>query len=257
MSEQITIYTRAEQSNKYRELEEMRTALLARKGSQPIVIANDEDLARWSEFAAQCKAHADEMEKEKKRLTEGARLTVKRINEAIGPKIDELLRMAAPIVIACTTYMRRKQEAQKAAEDAERRRVAEAEENAQRARDAAAEAVAAGSADVAEKVAEATEAAAVVDDAVQRAVTTIETAGDAKRVEGTLGSKSTLADRWTWQLVDISKVPEEYLKPREVDSARLNKLAAQLKADGDETTVPGIRFINDPVLQQRANKGVR
>lgn len=76
-------------------------------------------------------------------------------------------------------------------------------------------------------------------------------AASVKRVVGTYGSYTTLRDNWTYEVVDIAKVPDAFLVPAEerIQKSVLNALA---KSQKDKANVPGIRFWNDAKPRSQA-----
>lgn len=249
---EVTIYTAATQSEQYTELEELRVALLTRAKAFT-AITDETSLEKASEFSAQCQAHAKKLDDERLRMTEGARKTVALINDAFNPKIAELRNAADLVRRAVISFMAERKRAAEAAERERQRKVAEAEEQARLAREAAAKDEA--------QLPLAVEAAAAVDKAVEEIITA--PVVDTKRVTGSYGSTTTLVGRWAYELVDIARVPDAFLKP---PAERLNReplnrvctaVGASHKKDGateDTTAVPGIRFFLDHGLQQRTGR---
>ncbi len=66
-----------------------------------------------------------------------------------------------------------------------------------------------------------------------------------KRFEGSHGSTLTMVDHWTWELEDISRVPDQYLKPPEERLAK-SVINARVRAYKDKAEIPGIRAFNQP-----------
>jgi hypothetical protein len=69
-------------------------------------------------------------------------------------------------------------------------------------------------------------------------------------IRGSHGSSGGLRDNWTWELVDITQVPEAYLKAPE---DRLNRavITAHVKSNKDAVPIAGIKIKNDAVINTR------
>ena len=61
-----------------------------------------------------------------------------------------------------------------------------------------------------------------------------------------MGAVASLQANWTFELVDITKVPEKYL----ILNERL--VRAEVKALKDKTEIPGIRVFNDAKVRSNA-----
>lgn len=215
-------------------------------------VASDEECEIVSEYRAQFRAKAKLLDKERLAMTEGARATVKMVNEKYTAIIERAQRCTQLADNKLLPFMQERERKRRAAEDAARRQ-REAEEEALR-KEAAAKAEA-------ERIANETqdaEALKASEAAVREAREGLNELRrtpvpkvEAKSVDGVLGSSTGLRKVWKYRLTDIAKVPEEYLVPPEerLNKGALNKLA---KSEQDMATVPGIEFYYEDTLSSRA-----
>ena len=67
----------------------------------------------------------------------------------------------------------------------------------------------------------------------------------AKTARTDLGT-SSMTDRWTYEVIDETIIPREYLV---IDHAQLSAIA---KSHHDRKNIPGIKFVNKPIITMRA-----
>ena len=58
-------------------------------------------------------------------------------------------------------------------------------------------------------------------------------------------TQTTIIDRWVYEIVDVDKIPREYLCPNE---RMIGGIVAELK---DKTHIPGVRVYNDPYTRSK------
>lgn len=90
--------------------------------------------------------------------------------------------------------------------------------------------------------------AALHNGEISESVNLVEVAPEAtKRVStdmGTIGQR----DNWTYEVFDFTILPDEY---KVVDNVMLNTIA---KKHHDQKQIPGVRFVNKPIIAVRARK---
>jgi hypothetical protein len=210
----------------------MKDALTKVDASLRAHLAAKQDAERREREAREAEARAAR-EAEERRLQ--AEIEAKRRADIARLQAEESARRAAEAV-------------QKAAERGSDRAKAEAARAQKAAEDAKA------AAERAENERAERERAAAIErqQAEQRALelASAPAVANTKSIGGTFGSKTGSRENWKYRVVDITKVPENFLvAPEErVQKATLNALARSMKA---AAKVDGIEFYNEPVLQSR------
>lgn len=218
-------------------------------------VKTEEEAEVVSEYRAQFKAKARDLDKERKEMTAGARATVAMLNDKYRVIIERADRCTQLADNKLLPYMQeqeriRLEEERKAREAEAARKKAEADAAAAKAE--------------AERIAKETKDAEALKEAEAEVTKARETLDEisktpavkarGKSTTGVLGSQTGLRKVWKYEIEDFSKVPEEWLIPPEerLDKGKLNTVA---KRDQENAYVPGIRFYCEDTLASRA--GVR
>ncbi len=216
----------------------------------PVTTADHAEIV--SEYRAQIKKQAKSLNDERLSMTAPLREITTRLNQKYNVHIERAERASK---LADNLLMPWMQEQRRIREEAEalERKAKQEEADAQRKEDEALaeaqriasetkDAVALGEAE--EKV---NEARAGLNKLRTRPVMPTV----AKTIEGALGSKTGLREIWKYRVVDISKVPEEFLvDPADrVRKGEINKIA---KRDQKDAFVPGIEFYSEDSLSSTA-----
>lgn len=246
------IYTAPEQSKEARELIADLGVLEEKLGAVPDTVESEKDAEIVSEYRAQFNKRKKELDKQRLEMTAGARQTITMVNDQFRLIIERADRAIQLCDNLLTPYLAEQRRIREEAERAERERKAEEE----RARQEAARAI-----EQAQRIAEeSTDKAALVEaekDVAEARAELDEISRQpakkkvAKSVTGSLGSKTGLRKIWKYRVVDIDKVPEEYLLPPEdrVKKGELNKIA---KKDQETAYVPGIEFYYEDSISSAA-----
>jgi hypothetical protein len=220
------------ETNRGRELIEAAEVLLERAGKFA-VIHDESEAALASEYRARVNQQIKDLDAERLDMGEGLRTTLAKINEKFNGPINALKAKLGAVDHAIKGYL----QAQRALRDAAEKAAREQEE--QRLIEAMAarrEAVAAGlpPPDEPEPL-----PAPFIPDAP-------------RSIEGSFGSKVSTREVWKYRIVDIKKVPEQFLVPVEerVNKSALNALARSMKG---EAKVKGIIFYAEESLTSRVS----
>lgn len=210
-----------------------------------------------SEYRTQLRKRAKELDQERLNMTKPFRDGVTNLNQKYNVHIERAERAAKLADNLLMPYMkeqaRQREEAERAA-----REQREAEERARREAEEAereAERIAKESTD-AEALQEAESKVSSARAALNELGTrTSKQVVPPKSVTGALGSTTGLRKVWKYRVVDISRVPEEYLLPPEerVRKGELNKIA---KSQQETASVPGIEFYAEDILSSAAARKV-
>lgn len=198
------------------------------------ILADPEQVAKAAEWLARARAHWSALDVQRKEMNAGAREAIEALNNEFNGVLNPLkleIDGMANLILAYNARERQRAEAeQKALRDAEDERQRHLEQERQRV--------------IAETGLEPPPPPAPL-----HASPTI--IAPPKRVMGHAGSSATEKDNWTYEVVDIALVPETYLVPPEerIQKSVLNAIARSQK---DKASVPGIRFVNKPILSTRA-----
>jgi len=201
-----------------------------------------------SEYRAQLRRQVKDLDAERLAMTAPIREHITMLNQKYNVHIERAERAGKLCDSLLMPYMKEQARIREAAEAAERQRRAEEAEAKRKEEEALREAqrVAAETKDAeALKEAEAKVTAAKAGLNELRTRPVMPTA--AKSVTGMLGSKTGLRKVWKYKIVDISKVPEQFLLPPEerVQKGELNKIA---KRDQETAHVPGVEFYYEDSL---------
>lgn len=205
-----------------------------------------------SEYRAQFKAKARDLDTERKEMTKGARETVSMLNDKYNVIIDRAKRCTQLADNKLLPYMQERE--RKRVRDEAARQEAEAEERrlAKEQADAVIEAdrVAKESQD-AEALAGAETKVTEAREGLDEIRRTPVAKPAAKSVTGALGSSTGLRKVWKYKIADFSKIPDGWLIPEEdrLDKGKLNTVA---KRDQENAFVPGIEFYYEDTLSSRA-----
>jgi hypothetical protein len=183
------------------------------------VITNEEEAAKVSEYRHQCNKAGRSLDALRMDVSAGARQVVANINGEFNPRIAKLKEEADNAGIKVTNYLIKKEKAAREAEEAKAK----------------------------DEIEMAKQGVAVAREEVDVLTRKPEKPGE---VTGMMGSKTGLRDHWTWKIVDISKVPEEYL----VDPAKRvlrSKLNSEASGRKENASVPGIEFYNEKTISSR------
>jgi len=215
-------------------------------------VQTDEEAEVVSEYRAQFRSKAKELDKERLQMTEGARATVSMVNDKYRAIIDRAQRCTQLADNKLLPYMQERERKRQAEE--RKRREAEAEERrvAEEARKAEEEAnrIATETQD-AEALKEAEDKVKSAREGLDALKRTPVPKPEKKAVTGVLGSSTGMRKVWKYRISDFDKVPEEYLVPPEerLNKGALNRIA---KADQENAHVPGIEFYFEETLASRA-----
>lgn len=207
MSEMPTIYTAIIQRPAAVEAVEAM-AVLAAKIDEICAIESPGEEAKAAEFRARLNQVLKNMDEQRKTMTAGARQTVDMVNGAFKPYIEKGREGLGRVDAALKRYRKKLRE-----QEEEERRQAEQE----------------------------AEEAGLPPSPQPPAPL------QSRRVQGTHGSSVGTRENWRWRITDVSKIPEEYLKPPEerVQRAVVN---AYVRANKDKGSIPGIEIYRDDVL---------
>lgn len=222
---------------------------LEEKISQYPDIDNDEKLSAATEFVAQAKTLRKELEDERKSLISDAQARVKSINEQTKKIRDRIDAVISHFETVVKRYMTKQAEVQ--AKELAEKRAKMREENADQ--------IASLTTDLRSIKADmgrtpGTETAKILElsnklQAVVRRMKKLGVddpeglAGPKVTVRGALGSTGTLADAWTFKVIDLSQVPREYLC---IDTQAVNRAIK----DGIRE-INGLEIYNERVLKTR------
>jgi hypothetical protein len=215
-------------------------------------VETEQEAELVSEYRAQFRVKWNALDKERLAMTEGSRQTTKMVNDKYNTILDRMDRCTQLADNKLLPYMQERERIRRQAEadqagalrleqEAERKRVL-AEEDAIRV------AAESQSAEDLHKAEEKLEDARDGLSALQRTPLAIPAS---KSVTGTLGSSTGMRKNWKYKLVDITKVPEEYLIDP-VERLHKGKLNAMAKSDQENAIVPGIEFYYEDALTSRA-----
>lgn len=231
-----------QETNRSRELIEAAGALLERAGKFE-VIQSTGDAALAAEFRARVNQQIKDLDAERLDMGAGLRETLAKINAKFNTPIEALKSKLGLVDRAIKVYLDNQRALEQAAirareeQEAQRRR---AEEQRQREIEAARKA-----AELANlpPPPEPEPLPAVIEPEPIPAFTT-------NKIGGTFGSKVSTQSNWKYRIVDIKKVPEEFLVPVEerVNKAALNAMARSMK---DKAKVKGIEFYAEESLRSR------
>lgn len=250
MSEMPTIYTDPTQSQAtvklLTDIDELEEAL-----DNMNVVETEEQAGFVSEYRTQLRTKLRELDTERKEMTAPLRQLQAKLNDKYRVHIERAERIVQLCDNMLKPYLeerRRQREAEERAErerrEAEKRARAEAEAAEREAARIAQETTDKAALKEAERRVEESRAAA---DELRRTPTRKPTP---KGVTGTLGSQTGLRDNWKWRVVDIDKVPEEFLVPPE-ERVQRGKLTNIARSQKGEAYVPGIEFYADSILSSR------
>ena len=214
-------------------------------------VSTDEECELVSEYRAQFRAKARDLDKERKEMTSGARATVSMLNDKYNAIIGRAERCTQLADNKLLPFMQERERIRQQ-EEKERREAIEAQELAQKKeRDALDEAnrVAAES-QSAEVLAEAETKVTEAREGLDSLRRTPVAKPISKSVEGTLGSSTGLRKVWHYRISNFSQIPDEWLIPEDerLDKGKLNKIA---KSDQENAFVAGIEFYSEDVLASR------
>jgi len=205
-----------------------------------------------SEYRAQFRTKRNALDKERLKLTAGARQTVSDLNDKYNAILDRVDRCTQLADNKLLPYMRererirRKEEQDRIDAQAEEDRLAKESKDAEdEANRIAAESQDAEALTVANKKVDDARAGL---DALRR---TPVAKPAAKSVTGMLGSSTGMRKNWKYRISDFSLIPDEYLIPEE-DRLAKGKLNAIAKSDQQNAIVPGIEFYAEDALTSRA-----
>jgi len=219
-------------------------------------VADEEQASLVSEYRTQLKLQAKELDTERLGMTKPIRELTTTLNQKYNVHIERAERAARLCDNLLMPYMqeqkRIREEAERAAAEAKREEdklKAEEEAALKRAQQIATET--ADAAALTEAEGDVSEARAALNKLGTR--TSKAPMAPAKSVTGALGSKTGLREVWKYKVVDISKVPEEYLLPPEerVRKGELNKVA---KSQQGNAAVPGIEFYSEDILSSSSSR---
>ena len=216
-------------------------------------VATADDASLVSEYRTQLKKQARDLDNERKTMTEPLRSLTTTLNQKFNVHIERAERAAKLCDNLLMPYMREQKRIREEAEAAERARKAEEqrlrqeeEETLRKAQQIAAETKDATALKAAEAGVSAAKAALN-----QLGTRTSEQIVPSKSVTGSLGAKTGLREIWKYRVVDISKVPEEYLVDPE-DRIRKRELNLIAKSQKGDAHVPGIEFYSEDILSSTA-----
>jgi hypothetical protein len=228
---------------------EQYRADIERVKAQPLMpITDDAQLAKVAEFLAQVKDLAKRADAARKAMVEDLNDQVRTINGAWKPLTDALAslveRIGGPRGIQTAYMVAKRQREEAEAREAERRRQEALREQEEALRTAEAARTLKGKEAA---MAKAREAAATVQDlaiAAQAPVRGIETDS----------GRTSLVERWAWEVVDESAVPRQFLSvdPKKVDFAIS---ANQPDLAGGRYSIPGVRIYKVPSLRTGRARG--
>ena len=215
-------------------------------------VATAEQAEVVSEYRAQFKAKARDLDKERKEMTAGARATVTLLNDKYNVIIARATRCTQLADNKLLPYLQ-EQERIRLQQERERREAEEKRANAER--------IAKEAQEDAERIARETQDAVALREAEDKVKESRETLDQISRtptvkapkksVTGVLGSKTGIRKVWKYRISDFSKVPDEWLIP-EVERLDKGKLNTVAKRDQDNAFVPGIEFYSEDTLSSTA-----
>ena len=221
-------------------LENMKALEDALDNMPPVKTAEDAELV--SEYRAQSKKQAKGLNDERLSMTAPLREVTTRLNQKYNVHIEQAERAAKLCDNLLLPYMQEQRQIREAAEQEERERKAAADKARREEEAAIAEAqrIASETQDTA-ALARAEEQVNKSRAALNQLRTRPLAPTPAKSITGALGSKTGLRKVWKYKVVDITKVPEQYLVDPE-DRIRKVELKAIAQKDQDNAFVPGIEF---------------
>lgn len=236
------IYTDPSQSEETRAIVADLDVLDTKLEAIPDEIETEKDAEIVGEYRAQFNKRVKDLEKERKEMT-APLLEVKR---SLDGKYNAIKERCQRAIQLCDNMLR-----PYLAEQRRIREEAEVEERRRKEAEAQADREAEEALKEAQRIAEESTEKAELKDAeskVAEARTAVNEVRSrpakpkpAKSVTGSFGSKVGISKVWKWRIVDISKVPEEFMLPPEecVKRGELTKIA---KKDQDRAFVPGVEF---------------
>ncbi len=246
------IYTAPEQSKEARELIADLGVLEEKLGAVPDKVETEKDAEIVSEYRAQFNKRKKDLDEQRLEMTSGARETITMVNSAFKLIIERAERavqlcdnMLKPYLAEQRRIREEAEREERERKEEERRRQEQLEREAEEAKRIAQESTDKAALTEAEK--KVADARSDVDE-IRR---TPAKPKPKKSVTGSLGSKTGLRKIWKYRVVDIDKVPEEYLLPPEdrVKKGELNKIA---KKDQETAFVPGIEFYYEDSISSAA-----
>ena len=216
-------------------------------------VASEEDAALVSEYRTQLRKQAKDLNDERLEMTKPIRDHVTMLNQKFNVHIERAERAAKLADNLLMPWMKEQKRKREEAEAAEAERKREEAEARRKEDDALKEAqrIATETAD-AEALREAEDNVSDARDALNKLGTrTSQQVVPPKSVDGALGSKTHITEVWKYRVVDIDKVPEEYLVPPEerIRKKELNRLA---KSQKGMASVAGIEFYSEDALSSSA-----
>lgn len=214
-------------------------------------VENNDQAEIVSEYRAQFRKQARDLDTERKEMTAGARDTVSRMNDKYNAIIDRAKRCTQLADNKLLPWMQkrerirlREEKKRKDAEEEQRQALQKEQEAIVEADRVAAESQSAEVLAQAEvKVTEAREGL----DSLRR---TPVAKPEAKSIIGKLGSPTGIRKVWHYRIANFSQIPDEWLisEDERLDKGKLNTVA---KRDQDTAFVPGIEFYSEDVLASR------
>ncbi len=264
----LTLYTKVADREAAIALVEAATVLIER-GQTYNTIESDEDAKLLGEFRARVNKHVADLEVERLEMTKPLREAQASLNAEFAQAADPLKALRDRADTMLRQYLARmeaeRQARIRAAEEAQReaeRKAREEQERLQREADdrrrqeqarldaiaeeanrkAAEEAAAKGQEAPPPVVAEVAPEPIVAE--VMPAIVSAPIDTGRTHITGTFGSRIGTAEKWTWRITDIKKVPERYLVEPE---KRVNRavLTAEAKSKKGGAKVPGIEFFDE------------
>lgn len=235
--------------------------VLAAKVDNYLEIKDEPTAEKANELLKHLKKTKKEVDEKRKALTAGARKTVENINEEFKPYITELDDQIKRLTPALTRYLREKEEAERKAREEKERKAREKAEAERREVEAHYQKELEGLEAKLKKTKAGTKRNNEIKDEINAiraklgmAMRHFEEKTEAEpepsapaRVGGVHGAKSTVRIDYDYELMDISKVPEEYLKPPEERLAR----SALRAAAREQKEIPGLKLVGKPTLMTR------
>lgn len=234
MDQEIKLYTRIEDREQAVALIEAAEVLIA-KAEKYEKIETDADAELVGEYRARVNQHMKDLEKERLEMGSGLRDTLDRINAKFNGHIATLKEKLARTDFVLRKYLTDKRER----DEAERREAERKVREEQERRDAEQRAVEAEAAQLG------IEPPPPLPAPIVEAPPPVSSG-----LTGRYGSKVATRDNWKYRVVNIKKVPDQYLLPPEerVNKSVLNALARSQK---DKASVPGIEFYSEESIASR------
>jgi len=239
-------------------------------------VTNEEDAAMVGEFVAQCRNLANSLDKLRLEGTLPARQIQAVVNGEFNELIEQVRNAGEYSEGLLTPYLQEKERKRLAAETAAREERERVEREEAEARQAIADAEAEEAAEAQRKAdaenASTTEETPAEEPAEPEGPTPKEKAEAARKrleelgnrkpattqavekgVQGVAGATVKVKENWTWEIDDITKVPEEYLVDPE-KRVQKSVLTTMAKAQKAKANVPGIRFFDKGGINTRVKK---